>query len=90
MSWLHEHKMSDLTDCLAELAVSGFQAAQGVDIRHDKVSFRRVWAHSALAVLDLHRTKTTEIKLPFITATPSGPQHFNFKITRKELKEAMR
>ncbi|MDX9917973.1 MAG: Hsp70 family protein, partial [Gudongella sp.] len=59
----------------------------GVDLRTDKMALQRLKEASEKAKKELSTTKTTNINLPFITATSAGPQHLNMDITRAKFDE---
>lgn len=66
---------------------SEFKKENGVDLTQDKMSLQRLKEASEKAKKELSSTMSTNINLPFITATQSGPLHLNMDITRAKFEE---
>ena len=61
-----------------------FKAENGVDLRSDKMVMQRLNEAAEKAKIELSGMSSTNINLPFITATTSGPLHFDATLTRAE------
>lgn len=64
-----------------------FKKENGVDLTNDKMSLQRLKEASEKAKRELSTMTTTNINLPFITATQAGPLHLNLDITRAKFDE---
>jgi molecular chaperone DnaK len=60
---------------------------QGVDISADRMALQRVREAAEKAKIELSTTQSTEINLPFITATGAGPVHLQLTLTRSKLEQ---
>ncbi len=70
---------------LAEQAIRSFDAEHGTQIILDKVAIHRVAEAAIKAVIELRETATTELNLPFLTATSQGPLHLQQQVTHDTL-----
>ena len=70
---------------LVESLRSGVQREHGVDLSADPLALQRLQAAARQAVDALAATDATEVHLPFITATESGPLHLHATVTRAQL-----
>ncbi len=77
----------DFDDKLIDYIAEQFKKENGVDLRTDRMALQRLKEASEKAKKELSTTKTTNINLPFITATSAGPQHLNMDITRAKFDE---
>ena len=73
----------ELIDYMAEQ----FKKENGIDLRQDKMALQRLKEAAEKAKKELSSTMTTNVNLPFITATQSGPLHLNMDITRAKFDE---
>lgn len=64
-----------------------FKAEHGVDLRNDKMSLQRLKEAAEKAKKELSSTQSTNINLPFITATAEGPLHLNIDLTRAKFEQ---
>src|SRR6186713_1087084 len=64
-----------------------FKKDQGIDLSQDKMALQRLYEAAEKAKIELSSTMTTQINLPFITATPEGPKHLELQLTRAKLQE---
>src|SRR5512132_913843 len=64
-----------------------FKKDQGIDLSQDKMALQRLYEAAEKAKIELSSTMTTQINLPFITATASGPKHLDVRLTRAKLNE---
>ena len=64
-----------------------FKSAEGVDLATDKMALQRLKEAAEKAKKELSSATTTNINLPFITATNEGPKHFDLNLTRAKFDE---
>jgi len=64
-----------------------FKRDQGIDLSQDKMALQRLYEAAEKAKIELSSTMTTQINLPFVTATPEGPKHLDLQLTRAKLDE---
>ncbi len=64
-----------------------FKAEHGVDLRLDKMALQRLKEAAEKAKKELSSTQSTNINLPFITATAEGPLHMNMDLTRSKFEQ---
>src|SRR6187401_1905161 len=67
--------------------IAEFKRAQGIDLGADPMALQRLYEAAEKAKIELSSTMTTQINLPFITATPEGPKHLDLQLTRAKLDE---
>ncbi len=67
--------------------VAEFKKDQGIDLSADKMALQRLYEAAEKAKIELSSTMTTQINLPFITATQDGPKHLDLQLTRAKLEE---
>ena len=67
--------------------VAEFKRDQGVDLSADPMALQRLYETAEKAKIELSSTMTTQINLPFITATQDGPKHLDLQLTRAKLEE---
>jgi molecular chaperone DnaK len=66
--------------------VKTFKDQNGVDLSQDKMALQRLKEAAEKAKIELSSTQTTNINLPFITATEQGPLHLDVTLTRSEFE----
>ncbi|HEY3578472.1 MAG TPA: molecular chaperone DnaK [Gaiellaceae bacterium] len=64
-----------------------FKKDQGIDLTQDNMALQRLYEAAEKAKIELSSTMTTQINLPFITATAEGPKHLDLQLTRAKLEE---
>ncbi|MBM7560719.1 molecular chaperone DnaK [Fusibacter tunisiensis] len=64
-----------------------FKSEHGVDLRNDKMALQRLKEAAEKAKKELSSTQTTNVNLPFITATAEGPLHLNVDLTRSKFEQ---
>ncbi|HEX4323968.1 MAG TPA: molecular chaperone DnaK, partial [Gaiellaceae bacterium] len=64
-----------------------FKKDHGIDLTQDKMALQRLYEAAEKAKIELSSTMTTQINLPFITATAEGPKHLDLQLTRAKLEE---
>ncbi|HEU5278857.1 MAG TPA: molecular chaperone DnaK [Gaiellaceae bacterium] len=67
--------------------VSEFKKDQGIDLAADRMALQRLYEAAEKAKIELSSTMTTQINLPFVTATQDGPKHLDLQLTRAKLEE---
>src|ERR671912_254342 len=67
--------------------VSEFKKDQGIDLSQDRMALQRLYEAAEKAKIELSSTMTTQINLPFVTATQEGPKHLDLQLTRAKLEE---
>src|SRR5580765_6465120 len=67
--------------------VSEFKKDQGIDLAADRMALQRLYEAAEKAKIELSSTMTTQINLPFVTATAEGPKHLDLQLTRAKLTE---
>jgi molecular chaperone DnaK len=67
--------------------VAEFKKDQGIDLSQDRMALQRLYEAAEKAKIELSSTMTTQINLPFITATQEGPKHLDLQLTRAKLNE---
>src|SRR5262244_1969159 len=72
---------------IVDWMVAEFKRDQGIDLSQDKMALQRLYEAAEKAKIELSSTMTTQINLPFITATPEGPKHLDLQLTRAKLDE---
>ncbi len=74
----------DFDQRLIDWMVNKFKAENGVDLRNDRMVMQRLKEAAEKAKIELSGMTSTNINLPFITATAAGPLHFDATLTRAE------
>ncbi len=72
---------------IVDWMVSEFKKDQGIDLAADKMALQRLYEAAEKAKIELSSTMTTQVNLPFITATQEGPKHLDLQLTRAKLNE---
>ncbi len=67
--------------------VEEFKKDQGIDLKKDSMALQRLKESAEKAKMELSTTMTTDINLPFITATQEGPKHMNYTLTRAKFEQ---
>ncbi len=77
----------DFDNKVIQWMLSEFKKAEGVDLSNDKMAMQRLKEAAEKAKKELSSAMTTNINLPFITATAEGPKHFDMNLTRAQFDE---
>jgi len=77
----------DFDNKITDWLVSEFKKAEGVDLSADKMALQRLKEAAEKAKKELSTATTTNINLPFITATAEGPKHLDMTLTRAKFDE---
>jgi len=72
---------------IVDWMVAEFKKDQGIDLSSDRMALQRLYEAAEKAKIELSSTMTTQINLPFVTATPEGPKHLDLQLTRAKLNE---
>jgi molecular chaperone DnaK len=72
---------------IVDWMVSEFKKDHGIDLAADRMALQRLYEAAEKAKIELSSTMTTQINLPFITATQEGPKHLDLQLTRAKLTE---
>jgi molecular chaperone DnaK len=72
---------------IVDWMVGEFKRDQGIDLSQDRMALQRLYEAAEKAKIELSSTMTTQINLPFITATQDGPKHLDLQLTRAKLNE---
>ncbi len=67
--------------------VAQFKSKEGVDLAKDKMAAQRLKEAAEKAKIELSSTQSTQVNLPFITATAEGPKHLDEQLTRAKFQE---
>ena len=77
----------DFDQKVTDYMISEFKRTEGVDLSNDKMALQRLREAAEKAKKELSSATTTNINLPFITATAEGPKHFDMNLTRAKFDE---
>ncbi len=77
----------DFDQRITDYLIAQFKATEGIDLGADKMALQRLKEAAEKAKKELSSATTTNINLPFITATPEGPKHLDMDLTRAKFDE---
>ena len=77
----------DFDNKITQYMLDEFKKQEGVDLSGDKMAMQRLKEAAEKAKKELSSATTTNINLPFITATAEGPKHFDMNLTRAKFDE---
>lgn len=77
----------DFDQRLIDFLASEFKKDEGIDLRKDPMAMQRLKDAAEKAKIELSSSQKTNVNLPFITATDSGPKHLNIDITRSKFEQ---
>ena len=77
----------DFDQKITDYMLADFKAKEGVDLSTDRMALQRLKEAAEKAKKELSSATTTNINLPFITATAEGPKHFDMNLTRAKFDE---
>ena len=78
---------TDMDAAIIDWIVKEFKKLEGVDLSKDPTALQRVREAGEKAKIELSTVMESDINLPFITATNTGPKHLQMKLTRSKLEE---
>ncbi len=67
--------------------VQQFKSKEGIDLSQDKMAVQRLKESAEKAKIELSSTQSTQINLPYVSATPQGPKHLDEQLTRAKFQE---
>ena len=77
----------DFDNAITQYMLEEFKKTEGVDLSNDKMALQRLKEAAEKAKKELSTATTTNINLPFITATAEGPKHLDMTLTRAKFDE---
>ncbi|MBW6463347.1 MAG: molecular chaperone DnaK, partial [Firmicutes bacterium] len=77
----------DFDQRIVDYIAEEFKKDQGIDLRGDRMALQRLSEAAEKAKVELSSVTSTDINLPFITATQDGPKHLNVPLTRAKFDE---
>ncbi|PHS35168.1 MAG: molecular chaperone DnaK [Alkaliphilus sp.] len=77
----------DFDQAIIDHIADVFKKQEGIDLRSDKMALQRLKEAAEKAKKELSSTMTTNINLPFVTATSEGPKHLTMDLTRAKFDE---
>src|SRR5690625_8015698 len=77
----------DVDQRLIEFLAGEFKKDEGVDLKNDPMAMQRLKDAAEKAKIELSSSQKTNVNLPFITATDSGPKHLSIDITRAKFEQ---
>ncbi len=77
----------DFDQRIIDFLVDEFKKQEGVDLKKDPMALQRIKEAAEKAKIELSSTQQSEINLPFITATDSGPKHLTYTLTRSKFEQ---
>ena len=77
----------DFDNRVTQWMIDEFKKTEGVDLSGDKMALQRLKEAAEKAKKELSSATTTNINLPFITATADGPKHLDMNLTRAQFNE---
>ncbi len=78
---------TDMDNAIYEWIADEFKKQEGIDLRNDRMAINRVKEAAEKAKIELSTVMETEINLPYVSATQSGPKHLNIKLSRSKLEQ---
>ena len=77
----------DFDQKVTDYILAEFKKQEGVDLSNDKMALQRIREAAEKAKKELSSATTTNINLPFITATADGPKHLDMNLTKAKFDE---
>ncbi len=77
----------DFDQRLVDYIAEEFKKDHGMDLRQDRMALQRLMEAAEKAKVELSSVTSTDVNLPFITATQEGPKHLNMTVTRAKFDE---
>ena len=77
----------DWDEAVIDWLADSFKGDHGVDLRDDAMAAQRLKEAAEKAKIELSQTQSTQINLPFITATDAGPLHLDYELSRSKFQE---
>ncbi len=77
----------DFDQRLIDFLADEFKKQEGIDLRKDPMALQRLKEAAEKAKIELSTSQSTDVNLPFITATQDGPKHLNLNLTRAKFEQ---
>ncbi len=77
----------DFDQRVIDFLADEFKKQEGIDLRKDPMALQRLKEASEKAKIELSSSSTTDVNLPFITATQDGPKHLNINLTKAKFEQ---
>jgi molecular chaperone DnaK len=77
----------DFDQRLIDYLADEFKKSEGIDLKKDPMALQRLKEAAEKAKIELSSSNTTDVNLPFITATQDGPKHLNINLTRAKFEQ---
>ncbi len=77
----------DFDQAIIDKLAKDFKDSEGVDLKEDRTALQRLKEGAEKAKIELSTSEETEINIPYITATSSGPKHLKVTMTRSDLEK---
>ncbi len=77
----------DFDQRLIDFLADEFKKQEGIDLRKDAMALQRLKEAAEKAKMELSSSASTDVNLPFITATQDGPKHLNLNLTRAKFEQ---
>ncbi|MGD1005831.1 MAG: molecular chaperone DnaK [Ignavibacteriaceae bacterium] len=77
----------DFDQRIIDFLADEFKRQEGIDLRKDPMALQRLKEAAEKAKIELSTSATTDVNLPFITATQDGPKHLNVNLARAKLEQ---
>ena len=77
----------DFDQRVIDFLADEFKKQEGIDLRNDPMALQRLKEAAEKAKIELSSSSTTDVNLPFITATQEGPKHLNINISRAKFEQ---
>ncbi|MCL0067674.1 molecular chaperone DnaK [Peptococcaceae bacterium] len=77
----------DFDRAIVNWMLEEFKKETGIDLKNDRMAMQRLYEAAEKAKIELSSVTTTNINLPFITATEEGPRHLDLTLTRAKFEE---
>ncbi len=78
---------TDMDETIIKYLIAKFKEKEGIDLQSDKNAYVRLKDAAEKAKIELSSTLSTEINIPYIANTPSGPKHLQMAFTRSDLEK---
>jgi molecular chaperone DnaK len=77
----------DFDQRLIDYLADEFKKAEGIDLKKDPMALQRLKEAAEKAKIELSSSNSTDVNLPFITATQDGPKHLNINLSRSKFEQ---
>lgn len=78
---------TDMDEAIIKFLAGDFKSKEGIDLLKDRSAYIRLKDAAEKAKIELSTTMTTEINIPYITATQDGPKHLQYNLSRAKFEE---